>query len=113
MKSLLLIPIILLQSCASDLKSYRKTIIYTEVGVKCAQEYYYSLRYGKCIYIPSTYSPSGVIPVIEKTYIPSPERHIRLNKRVSHKTKVMSKAKPKIDCKLILDNINKCSTVVE
>lgn len=109
MNKTLIISLLLLQSCASELKSHRKIITYTEVGVKCTQEYYYSLRYGKCMVLPSSYSPSGVIPTITKTYKPSLEREISLNKRVLVTKKAIVKTKPKIDCKVILDNINKCS----
>jgi hypothetical protein len=109
MNRLLIISLLLLQSCASELKSYRKVTTYTEVGVKCAQEYYYSLRYGKCMVLPSNYSPSGVSIETIHSFKPSLDRVISLNKRVSHKTKGITKTKPKIDCKVILDNINKCS----
>ena len=106
---LLIISLLLLQSCASELKSHRKIITYTEVGIKCSQEYYYSLRYGKCVYMPPTYSPSGVSSIIEHSFKPTPDRRIAQNAPVLRKPKAIVKTKPKIDCKVILDNINKCS----
>lgn len=105
----LLIILLLCTSCASGLKSYSRKTIYTEVGIKCAQEYYYSLRYGKCVYMPPTYSPSGISSPPTITYTSSPDRRIALNAPVLRKTKTKVRAKTKINCKVILDNINKCS----
>ena len=105
MNKTLIISLLLLQSCASELKSYSRKTIYTEVGIKCSQEYYYSLRYGKCMVLPS----SNPVLIITKTHKPSPDRQINLNKPVLRKTKANVRAKSKIDCKVILDNINKCS----
>ena len=97
----LIVILLLTTSCASGLRSYRKVTTYTEIGVKCAQEYYYSFRYGKCIYIPSTYSPSGVSVNVEHIYKAASDVVIKLNKPI--------KRIGKIDCKVILANINKCS----
>jgi hypothetical protein len=88
-------------SCASNLKSYRKVTNYTEIGVKCAQDYYYSLRYNKCIYMPGAI----VSRTLTSTYKASPDTVISLSKPIKRKAKVVSK----VDCKVILDNINKRS----
>lgn len=107
MNKALLISLLLLQSCASGLKTYK--VIYTEVGVKCAQDYYYSFRYDKCVYIPPTYSPSGISSPIEYSFKPTPDRETSLNQPIKRKIKAIVKTKPKIDCKAVLTNINKCS----
>jgi len=87
----LLIIMFLAVSCASNPKSYRKVTNYTEIGVKCAQDYYYSLRYNGCIYMPVAI----VGRTLTSTYKASPDTVIRLNKPIKRKANVISK----VDCK--------------
>ena len=79
----LLIIMLLATSCASELKFYS-----TQTGVKCTNEYYYSLRYNKCTNVPSVI----VSRTLTSTYKASPDVEIGLS-----------------DYKVILRNINKCS----
>lgn len=114
----LLIILLLTTSCANyhGVREYSQITKYRVLGVKCAQGYYYSYDTNHCArehYVNAEDNVNGVSIDLKKTYKSSPDHVIVLNKRVSPKTNAKLAAKAKIDCKVILDNINKCSLEVK
>lgn len=116
----ILIICLLLSSCAQYApKSYIKTIRYRELGIQCAQSYYFSYEYGKCVYLPPTThyvnasdTPSGVSVDTAHSYRPgqdkliktSPDAQKRPNKRVLPKRQ----AQGRVDCQKVFIEANKC-----
>lgn len=95
-----LITLLLLTSCAgNNLRTWHETKEYTEVGVKCAQEYYYSFKSGHCIYIPSPEARKAPFLAV------STQRQVNVPKKIKRlKT-------AKFDCSQLYTKLNKCSAV--
>ena len=100
-----LITLLLLTSCGTNnLRTWHETKEYTEVGVRCAQDYYYSFKYGRCIYsplpkdVPESKS-TAFLPVLDVKMIKNKARHGKRLKTA------------KFDCSKLYAKLNQCSAV--
>ena len=96
-----LITLLLLTSCGTNsLRTWHKTTEYTEIGVKCAQEYYYSFKYGKC--------------VVDHSFKPLPQAKNEAKLGLEIKTNAKNKPRTKTakyDCSKLYTKLNKCSAI--
>jgi len=121
----LLIILLLTTSCANyhGVRDYSKTTHYHVLGVKCNTGYYYSYDTDHCVkdhYVNSEDNPSGVSIDLNHSFKnksdlkiaikPSPDFKKPTNKRIKPKGLYNpTRSHNKINCRFILDNINKCS----
>lgn len=113
----LLFILLSLQSCASyqGAREYTQTTHYRVKGVKCPTTHYFDYDSQSCLPVLSHYinaedNPSGVSIDQSHTYNSSPDFKKPTNKPEKPKGRYNpTRPQKKINCRFILDNINKCT----